>query len=148
MDGFFQLLCEIFYTDTSQLDLSHTDSAFGTHAPIISSGFSPLRNAILELSAAQASKFQSTAVADSNESALQILGSDMYSRRAEAIAARSLLELARLLSHPLHDWRSLLGPHISYLNNMGVNGFQDDNQRPAAWLTLRFGTLFFKLFLS
>ena len=132
---------EIFHTDELQLDLTNADSTFGTHMLIISSKFFPLRNAILALSEAQSGKFQSITGGDTNEYVPQTLGSDMYSRRAEAIAARSLLEIAHLLSHPLRNWKSLLGPHVSYLNDMGVHGFRQDSQRLTAWLTLRFGTL-------
>lgn len=63
----------------------------------------------------------------------------MYSRREEAISARNLLQIAHVLSHPIHSWRSLLAPHASYLDEMGIHGFRDGHLRAAAWITLRFG---------
>ena len=65
----------------------------------------------------------------------------MYSVREEALSARNLVQIAYMSCNPVHSWRSLLAPHISYLDEMGIHGFRDGNLRAAAWVILRFGTL-------
>jgi hypothetical protein len=111
----------------------------------MSSNFEPLRTAIISLSAAQVSQFQCPTLSSVNDLLAQVLGSDLYSRRNEAIAARNLLEISHMLHHPLHSWRAVIRDHVMYLHDIGVHVLRDNQLRAAAFLTLRFGELILQL---
>ena len=121
--------------------MSHADAEFGTSLPIMSSGYSPLREAMSAMSAAQASGFQTGGLSSVNKSLSRILASDIYSRPKEAVAARTLLEVAKILSHPLQNWRSLVQKLVSFINDLAAHGTRGNFPQAAARLTLRFGRL-------
>lgn len=99
----------------------------------------------MSLSAAQSTRFQGPTSLSNNDLLAQVLGSDLYSRRGEAIAARNLLEISHMFHSPLHTWKEAIRDHVLYLHDIEVRGVRDGQVRAAAWLTLRFGELIIDL---
>ena len=123
-----------------QLDLCSPTASYAIHIPILSSRYNPLRQAILALSASQRQDDTDLGLAAALvEAAFNDLGSDMYSRREEAIATRHLLYIAQILPLPIQQWRPLLADRFSGFDELGIHGFLGGIRGAACWLMLRFG---------
>lgn len=73
------------------------------------------------------------------QSAVKLLGSDMYSRREEAVAAKHLICITQLLPLPMLEWRSGLVSALSGFESVDIHELLRGARGAGSWLMLRFG---------
>jgi len=123
-----------------KLDLCTPEASFSVHVPIMASSYTPLFQAILALAAFHLSDPERDKLRASHLDAVaKKLGSDIYSRHEEPVAARNLLCVAQILTLPMHQWRQALLETITNSNELGMNGFAGGVIGAGCWLLLRFG---------